>query len=182
MKTKSLLLVLVLTLQVAWIAGTSLVQEKALAQGTVVRLATRPVDPRDLLRGDYVILSYPINDVPRSVFSPPVNRPLPAGTTVYVRLEPRGEFYEVTGASTEKIPAGNGWVVIKGTSRYAGNISSSDYVRLEYGIERYYVREGTGNLRGKITVEAAIPASGKAVIKQVLVDGIPYAEAFKKQK
>jgi uncharacterized membrane-anchored protein len=182
MKTKSLLLMLVLGLQVAWIAGTSLVQERVLTQGTVIRLATRPVDPRDLLRGDYVILSYPINDVPASLFSPPLNGPLPAGTTVYVRLEPRGEFYEVTGASRQKIPTGNGWVVLKGTSRYAGNLPVQNSVRLEYGIERYYVREGTGNPRGKITVEVAVPASGNAIIKQVLVDGVPYAEAMKKQR
>ena len=38
---------------------------------------------------------------------------------------------------------------------------------------------GTGNPRGKLTVQAAVPASGKAIIKQVFVDGKPYAEAMK---
>jgi uncharacterized membrane-anchored protein len=46
------ILVLVLALQTAWILGTTLVQERALASGKVVLLETRPVDPRDLLRGD----------------------------------------------------------------------------------------------------------------------------------
>ena len=54
MKTR--LLILVLALQCAWLLGTALVQERALREGTVIRLETRPVDPRDLLRGDYVIL------------------------------------------------------------------------------------------------------------------------------
>lgn len=49
-----------------------------------------------------------------------------------------------------------------------------------YGLERYYVREGTGNPRGKLTVEAVVPASGQARIKQVFVDGKPYAKAMKR--
>ena len=35
-----------------------------LRTGTDVTLQTRPVDPRDLLRGDYVTLSYEISRVP----------------------------------------------------------------------------------------------------------------------
>ena len=47
-------------------------------------------------------------------------------------------------------------------------------IHLEYGLERYYVREGTGNPRGKLTVQAAMPSSGNAVIQQVFMDGKPY--------
>ena len=50
---------------------------------------------------------------------------------------------------------------------------------LEYGLERYYVREGSGNPRGKLTVQVAVPDSGNGRIKQVFVDGKPYAEAMK---
>ena len=32
-----------------------------LARGTEIRLTAVPVDPRDLFRGDYVVLSYPIS-------------------------------------------------------------------------------------------------------------------------
>jgi hypothetical protein len=35
------------------------------------------------------------------------------------------------------------------------------------------------NPRGKLTVEAAVPRSGHAAIKQVFVDGKPYADAMK---
>ena len=51
---------------------------------------------------------------------------------------------------------------------------------MEYGLERYYVREGTGNPVGKLTVQAAVPDSGLAKIKAVFVDGKPYAEVMKK--
>jgi uncharacterized membrane-anchored protein len=65
---------------------------------------------------------------------------------------------------------------MQGQCRHWWGGSSS--VRVEYGLERYYVREGTGNPRGKLTVQAAVPKSGRATIKQVFVDGKPYAEAM----
>jgi len=170
------LLLLVLALQTAWILGTTFVQERALVGGKVVLLETRPVDPRDLLRGDYVVLSYKISDV---TLSPPApTNGLPAGTTVYVALEPRGQFHEVVLASTNRITPAEGQVVLRGHSRSWWN-NATQTVHLEYGLERYYVREGTGNPRGKLTVQAAVPDSGQARIKAVFVDGKPYAQAMK---
>jgi uncharacterized membrane-anchored protein len=173
---KNKLFILVLLLQTAWILGTTLVQERGLGSGTVVLLETRAVDPRDLLRGDYIILNYKISDVPVSAFSPPRTNGLPVGTTVYVALEPRGQFSEVANASTEPIEPAAGQVVLRGRAQAWWNNSS---VHVEYGLERYYVREGTGNPRGKITVQAAVPASGRAQIKAVFIDGKPFAEAMK---
>ena len=57
------LLALVLGLQVAWILATVTTQELNLRSAPTVLLETRPVDPRDMLRGDYVILSYKISGV-----------------------------------------------------------------------------------------------------------------------
>jgi uncharacterized membrane-anchored protein len=53
------------------------------------------------------------------------------------------------------------------------------FVHLEYGLEQYLVAEGTGNPHGKLTVPAAITRSGRASLKEVFVDGKPYAEAMK---
>jgi uncharacterized membrane-anchored protein len=177
MKTK--LLMLVLALQSAWILGTSFTQERALRVGQLILLETQPVDPRDLLRGDYVTLGYKIGDVPTYSFTPPITGALSSAQTVYVALIQLGEFHEVTRASLNPLVAAEGEVIIKGRNdprRWWGAQTNS--VHLEYGLERYYVREGTGNPRGKLTVQAAVPASGNAVIKQVFVDGVPYAEAM----
>jgi uncharacterized membrane-anchored protein len=173
------LLILVLGLQTAWMLGTTFVQERALTMGKVILLETRPVDPRDLLRGDYVILNYKISDVPWSTFSPPLTNSLPAGQEVYIALEPRGQFYEISRAATNKIEAAGEEVVLKGKSQawWNGTPQSTDHV--EYGLERYYVKEGTGNPLGKLTVQVAVPSSGRGLIKQVLIDGKPYAEAMK---
>jgi uncharacterized membrane-anchored protein len=174
------LLILILALQTAWILGTTFVQERALTNGKVVLLETRPVDPRDLLRGDYLILNYKISDVPLDLFLPPRTNGLPPGQTVYVALKPRGQFHEVVRASTEPIEPAAEYVVLRGLTRTSWGGSLWTNTHLEYGLERYYVREGTGNPRGKITVQVAVPASGQGSIKRVFLDGKPYAEAMKR--
>ena len=173
------LLLLILALQTAWILGTTFVQERALARGAVVLLETRPVDPRDLLRGDYVILNYKISDVALDLFSPPRTNALPPGQTGYVALEPLGQFHEVALASTEPITPAAGQVALKGRSQVRWRGPGVSTVHVEYGLERYYVREGTGNPRGKLTVQAAVSASGRASIKEVFVDGKPYLGVMK---
>ena len=55
------LFILVLALQSAWVFYTVAVQERALSTGKVIMLETERVDPRDLLRGDYLILNYKIS-------------------------------------------------------------------------------------------------------------------------
>ena len=172
------LFILVLTLQSAWVLCTVGVQERAWSVGKIITLETERVDPRDLLRGDYLILNYKISDVPTNLFSPPVSADLPGGTKVYVALEPRGDFYAVARASTNQFAPSGNQVLLKATRTWGG-WSGTNAVHMEYGLERYYVSEGTGNPRGKLTVEAVVPASGHASIKLVLLDGKPYAEAMK---
>jgi uncharacterized membrane-anchored protein len=178
MNVKLLALAGVILLQSAWMLGTAAVQERNLAAGKVVMLETRPVDPRDLLRGDYVILNYIISTIPREQFTGASATNLLQGQTVYVQLEPRGEFYEVAQASTDKLIGRDEYVVLKGLVDHWSR-GSTNSVRVKYGLERYYVREGTGDPTGKVTVAVAVPDSGHGLIKQVYVDGHPYAEAMK---
>jgi uncharacterized membrane-anchored protein len=181
MKTRSLLLGLVVMLQAAWILGTTFQQERSLAQGRIVTLETAPVDPRDLLRGDFVILNYKISSLPLDLFSPRVNS-LPPGTDVYVTLAPEGDFHVAVAASTSWPVVSDGQVVLKGKAEHGWWSSDArSQVRVVYGLERYYVREGTGNPRGKLTARVAVPSSGQGILKEVLVEGVPYAEALRRQ-
>jgi uncharacterized membrane-anchored protein len=178
MKTK--LFILVLAFQSAWILGTAFVQERVLRVGQVILLETQPVDPRDLLRGDYIRLNYKISDLPANLFSPPAKMELTPGTTVFVALAPAGtnQFYEAMRAGTEKFtPATNEVLICGKVAQSWRNHAGS--VHVEYGLEQYFVAEGTGNPRGKLTVQAAVSKSGHASIKEVFVDGKPYAEAMK---
>ena len=51
-------------IQVALLAVMVIDRVQILRDGAEVTLQTRPVDPRDLLRGDYVVLRYDISEVP----------------------------------------------------------------------------------------------------------------------
>lgn len=165
----------ILALQVAWIIGTSAVQEVRLRHAPTILLETRPVDPRDLLRGDYVILNYDISILPPELFHPPRQEPPSAGQTVYVLLEKRGEYFGAVRADLEPLTPAQGQVMLRGILQ-PGWLPGG---RVEYGIERYYVPEGQGNPVGKLTVEVAVAKSGQAAIKQVFLGGRPFQEAMK---
>ena len=169
-----------LVLQTVWILGITFQQERALRAGKTMLLETERVDPRDLLRGDYIILNYKISSVPTNLFVPPVNNDSPYGTAVFVALRPGGDGFQVVARASASrfVPAADEILIVGKSSWQRWNETNS--VHVEYGLERFYVAEGTGNPVGKLTVEAVVPASGRASIKQVFVDGRPYAEAMKK--
>ena len=177
MKAKAFLLVL--ALQVALLIGLVAQQEFRLASGQTILLETAPVDPRDLLRGDYVILNYKITTLSRSLFSSDPSTLPPPGTPVFVLLEKRGTFHEAVSASLTPPAPADQLLMIQGKVRRSWSDGSNPMVQVDYGLERFYVREGTGNPTGKLTVEAALPNSGQAVIKQVFIDGKPYAEVMR---
>lgn len=137
-----------------------------------------PVDPRDLFRGDYVILSYGFS---RQV---PVAKDTRHGDVVYVALrqeEANGSWQAkaVTSRYPEKIEDGS--IVLKGSVRNLhrrfNKGSPSPKADIDYGIERYFVPEGTGLAIEKAvrekTVEAVLAVGRKGVvaIKQLRVDG-----------
>ena len=173
------LLILVLALQSAWLLGTAAVQEHALATGKVILLETARVDPRDLLRGDYLILNYKISDVPTNLFSPPVTKDLRHDTKIYVALTlGTNHFYEVTRASTNEFAPSANEVLLRGKSSRSWN-SPTNSIHVEYGIEHFYVTEGTGNPTGKLTAQVVVSASGRGHVKEVFMDGKPYTKAMK---
>ena len=173
-------LILVLALQAAWLLGMVAVQEFALSHGKAILLETRPVDPRDPLSGDYLMLNYKISDVPMNLFSPPVKKDLPYGTKIFVALAPgTNQFHVVTRASTDEFAPAANEVLLRGESAYAW-WNATNSIHVDYGMERYYVAEGTGNPpHGKLTAQAVVPASGRARLKQVFLDGKPYEKAMK---
>ena len=173
------LLILVLALQTAWLLATVITQEYAFATGKAILLETRPVDPRDLLSGDYLMLRYKISDVPTNLFSPTVKKDLPYGTKIFVALAPgTNQFYVITHASTNVFAPAANEILLRGESANRW-WNATNSVHVEYGIERYYVAEGTGNPHGKLTARAVVPASGRAKLQQVFLDGKPYEQAMK---
>lgn len=112
-------------------------------QGQVVRLRTRPLDPRDALYGDYVRLNYAISDLAPGLWRGPGARPdfSRAGQRVFVRVVPGGAAWAATGIYGRRPAASAGTEAILPATvegQWAGA------VHLRYGLERMYLPEGTG--------------------------------------
>ena len=139
------------------------VKEYTLRTGTEVLLKLRPVDPRDLFRGDYVILSYDISSVnvkEAAEFN--------TNDTIYTLLRRNGNVAEFAG--TSRIKPTNSLFI-------AGNVSSAreTNLRVTYGIESYFVPEGEGlkieRSRRAMYAKIVIDASGRGVVKSLVQDG-----------
>lgn len=155
-----------------------------LRSGTEVLLKTAPVDPRDLLRGDYVILTYDVSTVPTAVITGA--RPSPVDyVPLNVRLKPGAEgFWAVSEASVAPLVGQDGSVVLKSQpvqiSEYQWEEGGS--VSLTYGIERFYVPEGEGRPiedgrnEGRVSVAARVSDTGQAQIRALMLDGEPLYE------
>src|SRR6185312_5302173 len=115
----------------------------------------------------------------KNLFLPPITNDLPRETKVFVALtQGTNEFYAISRASLNEFTPLANEVLLKAKSDNSW-WGGTNAIRVAYGLERFYVAEGTGNPSGKLTVQAIVPASGNAKIKEVFVNGKPYAEAMK---
>ena len=148
-----------------------------LAHGREIVAEVIPVDPRDLFRGDYVILGYSFGRG---------EVPVPEGTVqgdkVYVTLKPTapGQWEPVAADSSyPSLVGGPDNVVLKGIVSYVGHPDPAGPPKaaVRYGIESYFVPEGTGRelekkvLEKKISAVLAFGNSGAVAIKALVVDG-----------
>jgi uncharacterized membrane-anchored protein len=151
-----------------------------LRDGKEIVLLTQPVDPRDLMRGDYVTLGYGISSIKRSDISG-VPDGEPAHPDIYVVVK-RGTDGNWQFARASFQPLGDlatGEVMLKGRARYVVPAEPSALVSVDYGIERYYVPEGEGakieDGQRQQTIQAviAVSAAGQGQIKALRENGKP---------
>lgn len=172
---------LVALLQTAALATMVSGRVALLASGREIVAEVIPVDPRDLFRGDYVVLGYTFGRADVSV-----SDGLRRGDRVYVTLR-------------ETAPAT--WEVVKASAAYGEPTDAADVVlkgivdrvydppghappkaSISYGIENYYVPEGTGRelermVRDKkISAVLAVGPSGDVAVKALMADGQRIAE------
>ena len=148
-----------------------------LRDGTEIVLETVPVDPRDLLRGDYVILSYPLSQIESAKISGTVP-PSDGAKPVYVALVPgEGGRHVFSRASWQPISDLKPEEVLIAGKTPESFYMGTETVPLDYGIERYYVPEGEGKpiedgvRQNSVDVVAVVNKSGKAQIKGLRLDG-----------
>src|SRR5690349_14892887 len=119
-----------------------------LRDGTEVILQTRPIDPRDLLRGDYVTLSYDISQLPAG---PLKDQPAESrNPVVFVKLAPnRDGIYEAISVHAAPVTVQSPDVLIRGRAAYGASCGSRqllfcDKLNIRYSLESYFVPEGEG--------------------------------------
>ncbi len=171
--TKRTLVIVAVVLQVLVLVGMAAQREAIRAFGQTVYLRSAPIDPRDPFRGDFVRLDYlmsvvnkaQMRDIPEEYLSK-------KGRVVYAVLKEEGNgLFSLDYLTAEQPEQG---VFIKGRTnnhRY----SSTDQLRVKYGIEQYFVQQGKGldmeeklgsrtTLQVPIEMQVALGSDGTAVI------------------
>ncbi len=159
-----LLFAVLVAAQAIFILGV-IVREENRLDGREIVLESRPVDPRDPLRGDHVILGYVAEDL-RHLQAPQV----PTGATVHVLFEDRGRFWEPVDVSGFGHPPLEDWDDDQAWVR--ARVESTDPLRVSYAnLGNYFIPQGTGDPPKPPEVIVSVSDDGTVRIKRLEIDG-----------
>ena len=166
------ILLITVAAQLVILVGMIALRAVPLVTGQTVLVRVQPVDPRDMFRGDYVILSYDFSRVPEDGIEGLLEKERGSwkkleGRTVYVPLLPDSVPGHWRAEKATVLKPGTG-VFLKGQMERYGSV--------KFGIEAYYVEEGTGRryeqaIRDRqLSAELAVTSSGQAVLKGLRIE------------
>lgn len=168
-----LLLLLAVGFQVTVLLSMIALRATPFLTGSTILVRVIPVDPRDFFRGDYVILGYEFSRIPpEGIAGLPEERSRAnasqwLGKEVYVTLVPDtdGQHWRMETMSLQRPSEGT---YIRG--------ALTDFGRLAFGIEAYYVQEGEGKkyeeaIRNRqLSAELAVTSDGQAALRGLRVE------------
>lgn len=170
-RQKTPLLVAAAIAQVGLLGAMILIESLPLLIGERYVLKVTPVDPRDLFRGDYVILNYEVNrlsfasdEVPPAEW---VRETEHIDEAVYVPLVQESDGRHWTGLRASLQRPTNGKYL-------RGRISGDFRQPLMFGIEAFYVQEGQGKAleelikSKKLAAEIAVAPWGQAKLVRLI--------------
>lgn len=176
MKNKHIGFIVTITVPLLLLIGLTIKPLWTLTYGDDVALLTMPVDPRDLLYGDYVTLRYEIEEVPKNEISAAILNKIDKlayskGLTVYGKLVQQGEIYVLDSLSDKKT---------RGSVYLTGKLSGYDYQNadgitvhsVDFGLERYFVPENTGKELEDLSAKGQLVAhlkvkNGYGILKEI---------------
>ncbi|WP_179090160.1 GDYXXLXY domain-containing protein [Paenibacillus sp. FSL H8-0548] len=129
------LIAIVIVLQLGYVGYHAATSEVLLSTGKSIKLAIEPLDPRSLLQGDYVRLNYSISTPPEAVRQELDNKQGLSRIKVVLQESADGVY-----AFDRFYQSGEALAV----SEVIINASASGWQNLYYGIETFFVPEGTG--------------------------------------
>ncbi|MBX8800841.1 GDYXXLXY domain-containing protein [Ochrobactrum sp. MR28] len=150
-----------------------------LRNGSEVVLRTMPVDPRDLMRGDFVTLSYEISRLPARLISgePPHKSGLNYIYVVVVK-QADGVWTADRAQYTRPDALKDNEMVLRGEVEAPFQIyDDNSTIPVVYGIERYYVPEGEGlavehaQRDSAVDIVLSVNEKGVAAIRALRIDG-----------
>ncbi len=184
--------VLLLSTALAWIIWERM---GLLQSGREVLLQSVPVDPRDLLRGDYVILSYDFSRIDTRELPTHSPRPFGRNDRAFLRLKRADDgFWRAVSLNARKPQnlSPDEAVIAAWVHRVHAPWKKKRHpdeppeapcqgvcqiVYLRFGIEKYFVPEGAGKAlererdQRKLGIIAKLSPSGQAVIAGLQIDG-----------
>jgi uncharacterized membrane-anchored protein len=166
--TATLRILLVVALQTAALGYMIFDRGAILNSRDVITLKVQPVDPSDMFRGDYVILSYDISQLDLAVL--PGDDRFMEGRWAYVTLANHNGVWTPVAVNDTMPARPPGTVVLRGKVESGGN---GGPLRLTYGIESFFVPQGQGKpiederQKGEISADIAIDAEGRGAIKSL---------------
>lgn len=136
-----------------------------LVTGETILLRVIPVDPRDLFRGDYVILNYNFTRL-RPLGEPSWNESH-VGREIFVSLapEPGGKHWQETEIS---------WTRPKFGTYLRGHVGNDQ--RNEFNIGQFFLQEGKGKeyeqavRERRLSAEIAVTPDGAATLKRLVLE------------
>jgi len=171
---EQLLIAIGIAVQFVILAGMIALRAIPHLTGTTVLLQVVPLDPRDLFRGDYVILGYEFSRLSPSqvaglptVYDP---RETPQERTIYVSLVPEPDGLHHRMGAVGLAPPAEG-KFLRGTWTGRGFP--------QFGIERYYVQEGAGKkyeeaiLSRRLWAQVAVAPDGTAALEGLHIESEP---------
>ena len=177
-------LAIVALAQTGVLAAMVIDRVRLLASGREITLPIGPVDPRDLVRGEYVRLGYDVGRVPSRLLEGPSPR---RNAAFYVVLEKKADGSWTPAKISRAMPQEKSAdrIVLKGRTVHGWRIGTAgnETVAVRYGIESYFVPQGQGRRLEALAREKrmaaliAVDARGNAGIKGLIIDGtLQYAE------
>ncbi|MGZ0051334.1 GDYXXLXY domain-containing protein [Brevibacillus gelatini] len=157
---RRVILVLIILLQFLLTGYQVYSSESILSKGATIKLELVPVDPRSLMQGDYVRIGYTISTLEGEDFS--------SGEKIRVVLRKQSDnvydyagYYETAGKWNKPYTAEPTDVIINGKT-----VGGS---QVEYGIESYFVPEGTGLVveRNAKFATIKVGANGDALLESL---------------
>lgn len=176
MKNKRFGFVIALAVPLLLLIGLTVKPLWALTSGDDVALLTVPVDPRDLLYGDYVTLRYMIEEVPKSMIPPVLLKKMEKSSTfiqakVYGTLVKQGDVYVLDSLSDKK-PTGTIYLTGKLNGYDYQNVDGINVHSVNFGLDRFYVPENSGKALEELSRNGQLIAhlkvkNGYGILKEI---------------